>query len=29
MDLVLPPDPAPEAIAALDDWLRRVRQQLW
>jgi predicted nucleotidyltransferase len=26
---VLPPDPPQEAIAALDDWLRRVRQQLW
>ena len=26
---VLPPEPPPEAIAALDRWLRDVRQQSW
>lgn len=26
---ILPPDPPAEAVAALDDWLRRVRQQFW
>ena len=26
---VLPPDPPPEAIAAIDDWLRGVRKQFW
>jgi predicted nucleotidyltransferase len=26
---ILPPDPPPEAIAAIDDWLRGVRKQRW
>jgi len=26
---VLPPDPAPEALTALDDWLRDVRRRNW
>lgn len=26
---ILPPDPPPAAIAAIDDWLRGVRQQFW
>jgi len=26
---ILPPDPPPEAVAAIDDWLRGVRKQFW
>ncbi|HEX7839025.1 MAG TPA: nucleotidyltransferase domain-containing protein [Kofleriaceae bacterium] len=26
---ILPPDPTPEAIAAIDDWLRGIRRQFW
>jgi hypothetical protein len=26
---ILPPDPPPEAIAAIDGWLRGVRKQFW
>jgi hypothetical protein len=26
---VLPPDPPPEAIAAIDDWLLGVRKRFW
>jgi uncharacterized protein len=26
---VLPPDPAPEVVAAIDDWLRGVRKRFW